>query len=182
MFRRFVYRRAELRVTDLAAEDGGAEGEAGGRQGDQNDNPGATADPGGAEAEEEKPSDAGKAVDIEEGGGFFGGLFMQFHGDVALVVEGGLDVAGVEAVVGALPGLHDKRGGDICKDAQGEGDREDGVAAGNETGGKDGGEEEGEGDRQVVEHHVKMLGLPEGGDHGTRVGRKGDLFQRKTNG
>jgi hypothetical protein len=34
----------------------------------------------------------------------------------------------------------------------------------------------------MVEHHMEMFGLPEGGDHGTRVGRKGGLFQRKVNG
>jgi hypothetical protein len=31
----------------------------------------------------------------------------------------------------------------------------------------------------MVEHDVEVLGLPEGGIHGTRVGRKGGLFQRK---
>lgn len=91
-------------------------------------------------------------------------------------------MAAIEPVVGPFPGLHHQGGGEIGEEAKGEGNSEDGVAPGNEAGGKNGSEEEGEGDGQVVEHDVEVLGVPEGGDHASRVGRKGGLFQRKTNG
>ena len=72
-------------------------------------------------------------------------------------------MASVEAVISALPRLHHKRSGGPGENAQGKGDRQHGVAFGNEAGDEDGGDEQGQGNRQVVEHHVQVLGLPEGG-------------------
>ena len=79
-------------------------------------------------------------------------------------------------------GLHDERGGEVPQESEGEGDGEDGGIPGDQCGGQKGGQEKDEGDGQMVEHDVEVLGLPESGDHGSRVGRKGGLFQRKTNG
>ena len=106
----FLDGRTELGVADLAAEDGGAEGEGRRREGDKKNKVGATADPIGPEAEKDQSGEAAEAGDVKERGGLFGRLLVHLHGDVAPVVQRGLDLAGVEAVVGPFPGLHDKRG------------------------------------------------------------------------
>jgi len=172
----------KLGVADLAAEDGGAEGKGRGRDGDKENEVSATADPVGPEAEKDQTGEAAEPGNVEERGGLFGHFLVHFHGDVAAVVERGLDLAGVEAVVSPFPGLHDKGGDDTGEESQGKSNGEDGMAAGDQAGNEDGADDDGKGDRQVVEHHVEMLGLPESGDHGPRVGRKGGLFQRKVNG
>ena len=53
-------------MADLVAENGGAAGEAGGHEGD----------------EEDQPGNAIQACDVDEGGGFFGHLLLHLHGDV----------------------------------------------------------------------------------------------------
>ena len=182
MFGGFVDLGSKFRVSDMAPERGGAEGEAGGGEGDDEHKPGATADPIGSPAEEKKAGDTPQPGDVKERGGFFRGLLMQFHGDVPPVIQRRLDLPGVKAVVGAFPGLHDERGGEVTQESEGEGDGEDGGIPGDQCGGQKGGQEKDEGDGQMVEHDVEVLGLPESGDHRSRVGRKGGLFQRKTNG
>ena len=169
-------------MADVAAEDGRPEGEAGGEEGDQQDKPGATAHPVGPPAEENEAGDTSQARDIEKGSSLFGGILVHLHGDVAPGVEGGLDLVGIEAVIGALTGLHDQGGGEVGEETERKGNGEDGGVSGDEAGDKKGGKKEDEGDGKVVEHHVQVLGLPESGNHGTRVGRKGGLFQRKVNG
>ena len=166
----------------MAAKDGGAQGEAGGGERDEEDKNGAAADPVGPEAEENQSGQAAKAGDVKERSGLFGHLFVHLHGDVAPIVERGLDVAGIEAVVGPFAGLHDVRCDSGSQKSEGEGNGEHGVAAGDQAGEKDGPEKNGKGNGQVVEHHVDVLGLPKSGDHKPRVERKGGLFQRKVNG
>ena len=173
---------SKFRVADLAAEDGGAQGKAGGGEGDEQDKNGAAADPVGPQAEENQSGQAAKAGDVKERSGLFGHLLVHLHGDIAPIVERGLDVAGIEAVVGPFAGLHDKGGDGTGEKSQGQSDGEDCMATGDEAGNEDGADDDGEGDGEVVEHDVEMLGLPEGGNHGPRLGRKGGLFQRKTNG
>jgi len=168
-------------VADLAAEESGAEGEGGGGEGDEQNHVGAAADPVGPETEKDQAGEATEAGDVKEGGRLFRHLLVHLHGDIAAIVEGRLNLAGVEAVVGPFPGLHDERSDGTGKEAEGEGNREDGVAAGNETGNEDGANDDGEGDGQVVEHHMEVLGLPKRRNHGPRVEAKGGLFQRKMN-
>lgn len=170
MFRCFIDGGTEFGVADLAAEDGGAEGEGRRREGDQEDKVSAAADPVGPEAEKDQSGEAAEPGYVKERGGFFGCLLVHLHGDVAAVVERRLDFAGVEAVVGPMAGLHDKGGDGAGEEAQGKSDSEDGVAAGDEAGDEDGADDDGEGDGQVVEHHVEVLGLPEGGNHKLRLG------------
>ena len=113
----FVDGGSKFRVADLAAEDGGAKGEGGGSQGNDEHKPSATADPVGSPAEKEEAGDAPQPGDIEERSGFFRGLFMQFHGDIPPVIQRRLDATGVKAVVSAFPGLHDQGGGGAGQDA-----------------------------------------------------------------
>jgi hypothetical protein len=169
-------------MADLAAEDGGSEGEGSGGQADQQDEVGATTDPVGPKAKENQAGQTGDSHHIDKRGGFLRHFLVHLHGDVAPVVERGLDLAGVEAVVGAVTGVHDERGHGAGEEAKGEGNGEDRVATGDQPGNQDGADDDGEGDGEMVKHHVEVLGLPEGGDHGPRVGRKGGLFQRKVNG
>ena len=157
----------------MAAEDGGADGEGRGHERDEKDQPGTAADPVGPPAEEDQPGDATQARDVDEGGGFLGHLLVHFHGDVAPIVERGLDLAGVEAVVGAVSGVHDERGGEIAEKAEGKGNGEDGGISGDERRSQQGSQEENQGHRQMVEHHVEVLGLPKGRDHHHRVEGKG---------
>ena len=82
----------------------------GGGKGDEKDKNGAPADPFGTQAEKDQSGEATEAGDVKERGGLLRGFLMHLHGDVAPVVERGLDVAGVEAVVGPFAGLHDKGG------------------------------------------------------------------------
>ena len=173
MLRCFIDWRTKLGVADLAAEDGGADGEGRGQERDEQDQPGAAADPVGPPAEEDQPGDAAQARDIDEGGGFLGHLFVHFHGDVAPGVERGLDLARVEAVVGAVPGLHHEGGGEVAQQAEGKGDGEDGGIPGDQRGGQEGSQEENQSNRQMVEHHVEVLGLPKCRDHHHRVEGKG---------
>ena len=78
----FVDGGSKFRVADLAAEDGGAKGEGGGSQGNDEHKPSATADPVGSPAEKEEAGDAPPPGDIEERGGFFGHLLLHLYGDV----------------------------------------------------------------------------------------------------
>ena len=182
VIRRFVDGWSELGMANLAAEDGRAEGEAGGDERDDEDKPSAAANPIGPPAEEDEAGDASQAGNVEKRGGLFGGFLVHLHGDVAPVVERGLDLASVEPMIGAFPGLHDEGGGEVAQQPEREGHGKDGGVAGDESCDQQGGKEKNKGDGQVVQHHMEVLGLPEGGNHQTRVGRKGGLFQRKTNG
>ena len=107
----------ELGVADLAAEDGGAEGEGGGGEGYQEDKVSAAADPIGPKAEKDQSGEAAEPGHVEKRGGFFGCFLVHLHGDVAAVVERRLDLAGVEAVVGPFPGLHHKGGNGAGEEA-----------------------------------------------------------------
>ena len=82
-------------------------------------------------------------------------------------------MAGVEAVVGAVSGVHDERSGEIAEKPEAEGDREDGGISGDQRRGQQGSQEENQGHRQMVEHHVEVLRLPKGRDHHHRVEGKG---------
>ena len=98
------------------------------------------------------------------------GILVHLHGNVPPVIEWRLDLVPVETVIGAFSGLHHEGGGEVAQKAKRKGDSENRRVAGDQADRQQRGEEKYQGNGEVVEHHMEVLGLPEGGDHGSRVG------------
>ena len=112
-------------MADAAAQLGGLQGENGGDACRQNDGEGGTFCPGGAKAEDQKSSDAGKTDEVKNGGGLFGHIFVHFGGNVPVFVQRGLDLTHLKPSVSGVSRLHDHGGSESAQESKGEADGED---------------------------------------------------------
>lgn len=150
----------------------GLEGEDGGNTGGEDYGHGSLFCPCGTKAKDEKACDGTEANEIKEGSGFFGHILVHFCGDIAALVEGGLDLAHFKTSVGGVSCLHDDRSHEVSQESQGEADRENGFLIQEKACQKNRRDEEGEDDRKVVEHDVEMFSGKKARAHGFTMERE----------
>ena len=112
-------------MPNASAQLGGLQSENGGHACRHDDGEGGTFCPGGTKAEDQKSSDASKADEVKNGGGFFGHILMHFGRDVPFFVQGGLDLTHFETSVSGVSGLHDHGGSESAQKSQGEANGKD---------------------------------------------------------
>ena len=150
-------------MADPAPQKGGLQGEKGGPEGQEDDDPRDVIFPGGTKTEDQEAGDASEADEVEKRGGFFRHILVHFGGDVPLLVQRGLDLAHFKAGMGRFPGLHDDGGAEVGQNAEAESDGQDRFFPEEETGQENGGNEENEGHGEMICHDVDVFGLKEGG-------------------
>lgn len=119
--------------------------------------------PGGAKTENQESSYTSKTDEVEKRGGFFRHILMHFGRDVPFFVQRGFDLAHFKAGVSRLSSLHYHWGNQVCQNAKGEADGENGFFPEEEPGKKNRGNEEDEGHGEMVRHDVDVFGLKKAG-------------------
>jgi len=144
-------------------QEGGLQGEKSGPKSGENYDDRDVIFPGGAKTEDQESSDASKTNEVEKRGSFFCHILMHFGRNVPFFVEWGFDLAHFKAGVSRLSSLHDHWGNQVCQNAKGEADGENGFFPKEEPGKKNWGNEEDEGHGEMVRHDVDVFGLKKAG-------------------